>query len=312
MKKVIRIVKRAASLALVSVMLMLLCSCESNEKSTEYSGYYIYYVEEGNTKLASEKYKAKSTETIPLIEEFIAQLSKDGSGKKERAISEELSVNGYNLLDGILTVDFGTQYNEMTDAREVLMRAAIVLTLSQIESVDYVAFTVNDEPILRGDGTMVGNMQATDFVDNLGNENNIYSATRFVLYYAGKDGTKLKEYDVIQNYYGDKSKEEYIVEKIIQGPEKEGYISTLSPDTQLLDVSTTDNICYVNFGDNFLSEQTGVSAELTIYSIVNSLSELNYVHKVQICVNGVSNITYKGVSLENAFIRNLDHIETSK
>ena len=58
-----------------------------------------------------------------------------------------------------------------------------------------------------------------------------------------------------------------------------------------------------------MTEQIVGSPELAIYSIVNSLSELNYVHKVQMMVNGNTNVSFKGVKLDNAFIRNLDYIE---
>ena len=191
----------------------------------------------------------------------------------------------------------------------MLIRAAVVLTLTQIESVDYVAFTVNDSALTRRDGTIIGNMQATDFVDNYGSDNNIVFSTRFILYYGNEDSSNLKECDVMENYTGEESKEEFIVKRLIEGPDEKGYNRIFPKDVKLISVMTTDNICYVNFDSNFLTEQIVGSPELAIYSIVNSLSELNYVHKVQIMVNGNTNVSFKGVKLDNAFIRNLDYIE---
>ena len=191
----------------------------------------------------------------------------------------------------------------------MLIRAAVVLTLTQIESVDYVAFTVNDSALTRRDGTIIGNMQATDFVDNYGSDNNIVFSTRFILYYGNEDSSNLKECDVMENYTGEESKEEFIVKRLIEGPDEKGYNRIFPKDIKLISVMTTDNICYVNFDSNFLTEQIVGSPELAIYSIVNSLSELNYVHKVQIMVNGNTNVSFKGVKLDNAFIRNLDYIE---
>jgi len=119
----------------------------------------------------------------------------------------------------------------------------------------------------------------------------------------------LKECDVMENYTGEESKEEFIVKRLIEGPDEKEYNRIFSKDIKLISVMTTDNICYVNFNSNFLTEQIVGSPELAIYSIVNSLSELNYVHKVQIMVNGDTNVSFKGVKLDNAFIRNLDYIE---
>ena len=161
----------------------------------------------------------------------------------------------------------------------------------------------------RRDGTIIGNMQATDFVDNYGSDNNIVFSTRFILYYGNEDSSNLKECDVMENYTGEESKEEFIVKRLIEGPDEKGYNRIFPKDIKLISVMTTDNICYVNFDSNFLTEQIVGSPELAIYSIVNSLSELNYVHKVQIMVNGNTNVSFKGVKLDNAFIRNLDYIE---
>ena len=226
-----------------------------------------------------------------------------------KAIPKKVIVNSYNLLDGILTLDFSEEYLEISKDEEVLIRAAVVLTLTQIESVDYVAFTVNDSALTRRDGTIIGNMQATDFVDNYGSDNNIVFSTRFILYYGNEDSSNLKECDVMENYTGEESKEEFIVKRLIEGPDEKGYNRIFSKDIKLISVMTTDNICYVNFDSNFLTEQIVGSPELAIYSIVNSLSELNYVHKVQMMVNGNTNVSFKGVKLDNAFIRNLDYIE---
>ena len=107
------------------------------------------------------------------------------------------------------------KYLEISKDEEVLIRAAVVLTLTQIESVDYVAFTVNDSALTRRDGTIIGNMQATDFVDNYGSDNNIVFSTRFILYYGNEDSSNLKECDVMENYTGEESKEEFIVKRLI-------------------------------------------------------------------------------------------------
>ena len=250
--------------------------------------------------MENEQYKTKSSDTLEQVDEMIKKLT----GK---AIPKKVIVNSYNLLDGILTLDFSEEYLEISKDEEVLIRAAVVLTLTQIESVDYVAFTVNDSALTRRDGTIIGNMQATDFVDNYGSDNNIVFSTRFILYYGNEDN--LKECDVMENYTGEESKEEFIVKRLIEGPDEKGYNRIFPKDVKLISVMTTDNICYVNFDSNFLTEQIVGSPELAIYSIVNSLSELNYVHKVQIMVNGNTNVSFKGVKLDNAFIRNLDYIE---
>ena len=49
---------------------------------------------------------------------------------------------------------------------------------------------------------------------------------------------------------------------------------------------TKDGICYVNFDSNFLTVVNNVNLDIEIYSIVNSLTELQGVNRVQILVDG--------------------------
>ena len=171
------------------------CGKEKNSNTKKYYGNYIFYVSRDKDKLENEQYKTKSSDTLEQVDEMIKKLT----GK---AIPKKVIVNSYNLLDGILTLDFSEEYLEISKDEEVLIRAAVVLTLTQIESVDYVAFTVNDSALTRRDGTIIGNMQATDFVDNYGSDNNIVFSTRFILYYGNEDSSNLKECDVMENYTG--------------------------------------------------------------------------------------------------------------
>ncbi|MBR4965029.1 MAG: GerMN domain-containing protein, partial [Lachnospiraceae bacterium] len=57
----------------------------------------------------------------------------------------------------------------------------------------------------------------------------------------------------------------------------------------------------------FLTQVYSVNSEVTIYSLVNSIIALNNVNKVQISVNGKTEVTYmESISLTNYFERNLD------
>ena len=60
-----------------------------------------------------------------------------------------------------------------------------------------------------------------------------------------------------------------------------------------------------------MSQPYTVSAEVTIYSITNSLVELSNINKVQISVDGETNITFREkFNLSDLFERNLDLLVT--
>jgi len=76
---------------------------------------------------------------------------------------------------------------------------------------------------------------------------------------------------------------------------------------KLLNVSVNENVCYINFDSAFLNSTLEVKEYIPIYSIVNSLCEISNVNKVQITVNGSSDVMFREVlSLNTQFERNLE------
>ena len=100
------------------------------------------------------------------------------------------------------------------------------------------------------------------------------------------------------------------MEELIKGPNAEGAYPTINPATKVANVTVKDGVCYVNLDETFLTQVYSVNSEVTIYSIVNSLVELDNVNKVQILVNGESQISYReSMNLNTTFGRNLDLVE---
>lgn len=78
----------------------------------------------------------------------------------------------------------------------------------------------------------------------------------------------------------------------MKGHFAETYKKIIPMDTVLLGVSVKDDVCYVNFDNGFLN-MTDIQPEVTIYSIVNSIIRGGSASKVQILVNGDSNLKYQ-------------------
>ena len=86
---------------------------------------------------------------------------------------------------------------------------------------------------------------------------------------------------------------------------------TINPSTKVASVTVRDGVCYVNLDETFLLQPYNVTPEVTIFSIVNSLVELNNVNKVQISINGDNSGTYRErYSFTTYFERNLDLVKS--
>ncbi len=303
-------IRRVLSLILISAMAISLFGC-GEDKTEDTSGMYVYFINKAGDELTKEEYRVKSDNVNSQITDLLDALSKDGDEKDDKAaVPNNVIVNGFKLENGIITVDFNSEYNQLENQREVMCRAAVVLTLIQINAVDGIAFTVDDKPFEKVAGTKLGVMDASSFVSMLRGGDDQFARSDFLLYFGNEDGSKLKKYELKNANYGNKTKEEFIVDKLISGPNKDGYTATLNKDIKLRSVSSSNNICYVDFDESFLTERSGVLDEVCIYSIVNSLCELNDIHEVQITVNKESDVLYhKKISLREPFIRNLDLVE---
>ena len=289
---------------------LLLCSaCGSRTQSEDGKLYNIYYVNNEETKNIAGEYVSQTEDTEELLAELLEQLSLVPSKfEYEAPLAGSFEILGYTLDKGQLTINFGENYRGMDSVKEVLTRAAIVRTLTQIKGIDYVSFTVQGDLLTDSSGLAIGTMSPDSFIDNAGNEINAYESVNLHLYFANEDGTGLVEENRRNVVYSSNiSLEKLVVEKLVEGPVSEGAYPTVNPSTKIISVTVRDGTCYVNLDETFLNQTYSTSAEVTIYSITNSLVELSNINKVQITINGETNLLYREkINLGEVFERNLD------
>ena len=305
---------RILTVFLLAVLVMSVMACGSKPVVSG-TVYKIYYVNKEETKIFSVEYGSETRDTEALLGELLEQLGTTGERMEYIApLAGDFALLGYTLDNGQLTLDFDEQYKKMDVIREVLVRAAIVRTLTQIPGIDYVAFTIHGEMLTNDAGVAVGTMAADTFIDNAGNEINAYEKVNLRLYFANETGDGLVEENRRNVVYSSNiSLEKLVVEQLLKGPMAQGAYPTINPMTKILSVNIKDGVCYVNFNEEFLNQPYNVSTDVTIYSITNSLVELPNVNKVQISVSGETDILYReNVSLNNVFERNLDLITTTE
>ena len=289
---------------------LLLCTaCGDRRAAQDGALYKIYYVNNEETKIVEREYVSGTTDSELLFAEFLEQLAHISEKMEyETLLDKEISVVGHTLDNGLLTLDFDESYHNLRGTREILVRASIVRTMTQLPGVERIAFTVMGEQLMDASGAAVGVMAADTFIENAGNEINAYEKVDLKLYFANETGDSLVEENRRNVVYNSNiSLEKLVVEKLVQGPMTQGAYPTINPTTKIVSVTVKDGTCYVNLSNEFLSQPYNVASDVTIYSITNSLVELSNVNRVQISVNGETNISYReNMSLNNVFERNLD------
>ncbi len=286
------------------------CDKKDNGQDDKKAYYNIYYLNTKASGIASESYAPVKATREELVEELLNALRKEPENVVyKKALPDTVTIREYNFNeDGSLTINFEANYNELKGIPEVLCRAAIVKTLSQIPDVDYIKFNVNSQPLIDSNGTQIGLMTDEDFIESTG----AATSYKVILYFAAEGGKTLVASDKVIYYTGNGSIEETIINQLINGPTELGMHKTIPEGTTLLNVNSREGICYVDFNEKFRNVIPDISAEATIYSIVNSLVELPGINKVQFQINGALVETFHDLKDFNGFFeRNLDIINVS-
>lgn len=309
--------KRLAACLLTLLFLSAVTGCGTENAPAETEeGMKIYYVSKDETEIIAADYvpQADLSDTDAMITELTVQLETiPDMLEYEAPISGGIELLDYTLAEQLLTLNFSEQYGEVEPTTEILLRAAMVRTYSQIPGVDTIAFQVEGKPLTDIHDAVVGNMTADRFIYNAGREINTYEKVQLTLYFADDTGAKLMPVYRTVVYNSNILMERLIVEQLISGPKTAGndlgFYPTINPACGIVGISIRDGICYVNLDENFLTQTNPVTPQATIYSIVNSLAELAEVTRVQISVNGDTSRDFMdAMPLSSMYTRNLDII----
>ncbi|WP_455618270.1 GerMN domain-containing protein [Eisenbergiella sp.] len=306
-------------MALAAVMLLFFCmllpACSVVPENQEGMAFDVYYLNREETKIAKEIHYIDSQDQSGQIGELLEAMKAVPSDISLKAsVGNSFQVTGFKVEEGgQLDLDVDESYKKLPPTTEVLVRAALVRTLSQAEGINHVLMTVGGQPLADNTGAAIGPMTADAFIDNAGKEINSYEMVKLKLFFANETGDGLVEIVKPVEYNSNISMEKLVVEYLVKGPDIDGVYPVINPGTKILSVTVKDGICYVNFDENFMTQLYNVTADVVVYSIANSLVELPNVNKVQIAVNGKTDIIYRETfNLSNLYERNLDLVKTGE
>ena len=271
--------KRVKKYVLTGMLLMLLAvltGCGTREPETG-KKISVYYVNTAETKVEVHDQYLNTKTPEEQLEETMTFLSTTPEKLEYKApFDMGFQVLDYDVEDGKLVINVDKAYSELSVTTEVLVRAAVVRTLTQLSNVKYVTITVEGSQLYDNAGELVGWMNAEQFINNDGNEINTYELVKVKLYFANADGDKLIAAYREKHYSTNTPLERFVVEELIAGPsgQIEGLYPVINPETKIINILTKDGICYVNLDSSFLTVVNNVSTEVAVYSIVNSLVEL--------------------------------------
>ena len=299
-------------LLMIMCLLCLGCGRENGQNGAD-SGYTIYYLNASGNQLVGNPYEPQAVEQETLVQELMAALNTVPTDLEcQSAIPSQVEKMSFRVEANVLHLYADANYALMDSVKEILCRAALTKTLTQIPGIDYLTIYCAEQPIMDGAGNPVGMLAASDFVDSIRDVNS-FEKTEMTLYFANETGDMLvaEKREVMRST--NTSVEKLIVEQLIEGPKGAGRYATMPKDVKLLSVSVNETVCSINLDAAFLNNTLEVKEYIPIYSIVNSLSELSTVSRVQIRINGSEDAVFRDlIPLSTVFVRNYDYIVGGK
>lgn len=307
-----KIFRKIAYLLSIFIGAGLLLACSSSKETV--SNVMIYYLKPLEAGIASweSDINVNATDVNTAVSQTLKALSKSpGIADSQPAISEPVTLLIFSVDEKAKTVnlDFAPEYEELGRTSEILRRAAIVRTLTQLKKIDTVTFTISGRGLRDHNGNEIGNMTSDMFIYNVGKEINTYDKYEVKLYFLDEEKQKLVPVYRSVVYKNGISIVKLAVEQIIEGPNTDSVNSTIPPDTKVNSVDIKDGVCYIDFSSEFLSEPLDVDPSLALYSVIDTVTEFPEVDSVVFSVDGESDFIFRDFEITGPYKRNTDYIK---
>ncbi len=257
--------------------------------------YYIYCLDSTDTVLERMSFVPSDESRETLLPELMQRLnSRDDTMTFHRLLPDNIEISSYEIFNDILQVVFDETYSEVASGRELLIRAGVVKTFLQVPGIMAVRFVIGNSPLKNSRGEEVGEMTSNTFVEFGLSDRDAYRYDTFTLYFADDTGKKLLPESRTIYYRRSIPKGRVALEQLINGPIASGNYPTVPPDTLLISIQCSDNVCYVDFNSIFLEEALpNVEDEVIIQSVAATVLDATGMDKVQITVNGTEDVKLK-------------------
>lgn len=263
---------------------------EKTEKKTsdKIELYYLNAQEDGFKKVSYTLNNAD--DPLKASYEVIYELSDteaNNTSEYKASIFDGIVVNEITLDRGRENIDFGAGYGQLSNVKEVLLRTSVVKSLLQIEGVEGITFSINGSSLLDGDKVPIGMMDSSTILTDNGEED-IYSTKKKVkLYYTNETGDKLIPYLTEVKVANNVPLETQVLLLLKNPPiSKKNLRSPLPKDFYVNQTQVMDNICYVDLSSDIENAAVNVKEKVTVYAMVNSLTDLDTAYQVQFTIDG--------------------------
>ena len=287
------------------VMLCLFTGCsQSGEKIS------LYFSNPSKTELVPQKFILKNETATPQknAEEVLeALLSGPTSTECVRLIPADTQVLDVYMQNSVLTVNFSSAFESAGDyvTDNILARCSVVKTLTEINGIDKVQILVDGASIISAStGEPIPALGAGDIIMSPGGDT--MDKVVLTLYFYHPQKNILQEEKRVITVKENTAMAKTVVQELLKGPENKELVSLLDSETTIISADTKEGVCFVNFDRTFSDKATAdtTTTQFAIYTIVNALTEISSIERVQFLIEGEKIESIQNVNMNEPFARN--------
>lgn len=282
--------KRWCVLGIILIALLVLPACAQQKPAAQTTETVkLYYGDAQNEKMVTEEREISYRDQAAKYQTVLEELINGPQNESYRSnISTNTTVYGTIRQNDKLIVDLSEEFTQFGGSvAEIIGIGSVVNTLTQFEDIDQVKILVEGEELIGPSGAPRGFMQP--FSDDPRADLN--QKLDVTLYFGTPNADAVRGETRTVTVPADSSQEDFltiVLNELIRGPQDQELSRTIPAEVRVKSVVITDQTAIVDFSEEMHSKHWGGAAgeSLTIASIVNTLTEFDYVRLVKMTVEG--------------------------
>lgn len=214
--------------------------------------------------------------------------------------------------DNILFLNLSENFKTLSPVEQNIATSSLVWNMTALDFVNKVAINIQYEPFYNDEeGTQILMDKSNVIINpNFSYTKGIFRS--FALYFPMEDDavhlyTEIRETILSENI----SEERAVLEELLQGPTLPNGLPSIPKNTKIGEIITYDKICQIDLSSEFITGNSK-DAEVqiaSVYSIVNSLTDLKHINKVQFLIDSKKTRGFKSIDLSQPLEKNISYIQ---
>ncbi len=218
----------------------------------------------------------------------------------------------YLDAESVLYLNLSKEFKKLTLVEQNILKSSLVWSMTSLEFVKKTALNVQYEPLLYDSENNQVLMDRSNVIINPQFSYTKGTYKTLALYFPLEKEEHRLFTEIREVIIGEGELEERkILEELQKGPTLENGVNPIPPNTKIGEIITYDRICQIDLSSEFITNNSKNTTEqiASVYSIVNSLTDLKHIDKVQILIDSKKTGGFVSLDLSQPLEKNTTFIQ---